>query len=255
MSFICKNLGMKYCLLLIGIIVTYSASAQFNFKFYTQAGANYSDVRISRTTGVETTKDGFGWQGGIGTEYHTSFGYFVYIGANIRKESYRKDSISAFFPDTVSQVKYTPLFLSIPIGIGWEFPVEKNISLKAYGGLNIQVGVAGKANRHDLYYQRDSATAKPVLLRTETSEHDLKFGRNSRKKYAYDYANSNWGIQVGTGIMFCNSFELDVFYHHGFTNILPNKDAAVEINKLSFFEVNARLYLPNQYWSDKKKKR
>ena len=41
---------------------------------------------------------------------------------------------------------------------------------------------------------------------------------------------------IGAGIDLNNSFELNVFYHHGFTNFLPNRDAAVEINKLSFLK-------------------
>ena len=160
-----------------------------------------------------------------------------------------------FFPDTVAKFKYTPLFINFPFGIGWQFPLEKKLSLKLYGGLNIQVGVAGKVKKHNLFYQQDSTGEKPVLIRSESSDRDLRFGRSSRKKYPYDYANSNWGVQLGTGIDFNNSFELNVFYHHGFTNFLPNKDAAVEINKLSFFEVNARIYLPNDYLSERKKKR
>ena len=68
---------MKYCLLLIIIFSTAVANAQFNMNFYTQAGGNYTTIRIPRTTGVESSNGGFGWNVGIGTEYHTVFGYFL----------------------------------------------------------------------------------------------------------------------------------------------------------------------------------
>ncbi len=246
---------MKYCLLLIIIFSTAVANAQFNMNFYTQAGGNYTTIRIPRTTGVESSNGGFGWNVGIGTEYHTVFGYFLYVGVGLAKESYSKDSVSAFFPDTVTNFIYRPLFLSFPFGVGYQFPLNKKVSLKVYGGLNIQVGVSGKVNRRDLYYMYDSTLQQTVLTRTEISEHDMRFGRVSRKKYSYDYANSTWGAFVGTGICLNNSFELNVFYHHGFTNFLPGRDFAVEINKLSYFEINARMYLPNHYFGGKKKEK
>lgn len=246
---------MKYCLLLICIVLTLSATAQFDFKFYTQAGANYTTIRIPRTTGIETSNGGYGWQLGIGTEYHTKFGFFLSLGVDGRNESYKRDSISFFFPDTVTQYKNKVFFIGFPVGIGWQIPIDKRLSLKVYTGLNVQIGVAGKVNRRDLYYVFDSTTQQTVLTRTESSEHDMRFGRTSPKKYPRDLANSNWGIHVGTGINFNNSVELNVFYHHGLTNFLPNRDAAVEINKLSFFEVNTRIYFPNNFGRSKSKGR
>jgi outer membrane protein with beta-barrel domain len=244
---------MRYCLLLICVWITFTATAQFNMNFYTQAGGNYTTIRIPRTTGIETSNGGYGWQLGIGTEYYTSFGYFIYLGIGVRNEVYNKDSTSAFFPDTVSKFKYKPLFLSIPFGIGLKLPLEKKLSLKIYAGLNIQVGVSGKVTKRKLYYTFDSATQQTVLTKTDVSKHDIRFGRNSDARYAYDYNNSNWGAHIGAGIELNNSFELNVFYHYGFTNFLPDRDAAVEINKLSFIEVNARIYLPDNYIGTKKK--
>ncbi len=242
---------MKYCLLLICIVLTLSATAQYDFKFYTQAGANYSTIRIPKTTGIETSNGGYGWQLGLGTEYHTKFGFFLYLSTAIRKETFSRDSLSAYYPDTVSQLKFSPLFVSFPVGIGVQLPLNKKISLKLYGGLNVQIGVAGKLKRRDLYYVLDSSTQQPVLARSAISEHDLQFGRNSTKRNPQDLANTNWEAHLGAGVNFNNSIELNVFYHHGFTNFLPNRNSSVEINKLSFFEVNARIYFPNNFTSSK----
>ena len=246
---------MKYCLLLICIVITSAATAQFDFKFFTQEGGNYTTIRIPKTTGTEKSNGDYGWQLGIGTEYHTKFGYFLYLGVGVRKEAYNKDSISDFFPDTVTQYKFKPLLASFPVGIGWQIPLQKKLSLKVYAGLNVQIGISGKVNRRDLYYMFDSVSQQTVLIRTEVSDHDMRYGRASSKKKVYDFANSNWGAHIGAGINFSNSLELNVFYHHGFTNFLPGRDAAVEINKLSFIEANAKIYFPNSFQSKKSKRR
>lgn len=243
---------MKYCLLLIGILFTLAATAQFPINFYAQAGGNYSTIRIPRTTGIETTNGGFGGQIDIGTEYHTVFGYFFYLGLGIKQESFKKDSLPSHYRDTVSQFKYTPVFANIPIGIGWQFPLKKNLDFKLYGGLNIQIGVAGKVSKHTLYYSADSVTQQPVLTREESNDHDLKFGRASSKRLVYDFASTNFGGHLGAGIVINQSFELNVFYHYGITNFLPNGAKAEEINKLDYFEVNARIYIPNAYFGNKK---
>lgn len=236
------------------MFISTAAFSQFNMNFYGQAGGNFSSVRITRTTGIEKSNGGYGWQAGIGTEYQTNFGYFLYLGAGLRHETFEKDSTSAFFPDTISQFKYAPLFLNLPFGIGYPLQLNKNVTLKLYAGLNVQVGVAGKVVRHDLFYQQDSAGGPPALIRTETNKHDLHYGRSSSKRFSYDLANSNWGINIGAGIDLMKSLEVNVFYHHGFTNFLPNRDAAKEVNKLGFFEVNARVYLPNSYINKRTKK-
>jgi hypothetical protein len=243
---------MKYCLLLIGIFLTVTATAQFPFNFYVQAGGNYTTIRIPRTTGIETSDGGFGGQVGIGTEYHTVFGYFVYLGAGIRQQSFEKDSLPSYHGDTVSQFKYNPVFINVPVGIGWQFPLKKNLDLKLYGGLNVQIGVAGKVRKHTLYYSRDSVTQQPVLTREESNSHTLKFGRASRRNVSYDFASTNFTAHLGAGILFNQSLELNVFYHYGFTNFLPNQAFAEEINKLSYFEVNAKIYIPRAYFGSKK---
>src|ERR1044072_3351313 len=161
---------MKYCLLLICITLTLSVSAQFDFRFYTQGGANYSTIRIPKTTGIETSNGGYGWQLGIGTEYHTKFGHFIYLSAGGRNETFSKDSTTSHRPDTVAQFKYSPLFVTLPVGIGWQCPLTKKMDLKVYGGLDIQIGVAGKVKRRDLYYTRDSITQQPVLARSSTDK-------------------------------------------------------------------------------------
>src|SRR6185369_17047419 len=124
--------------------------------------------RVTRTTGIEETKGGFGWQAGVGTDYHTVFGYFLYMGAGLRRETWERDSLSHYFQDTVYEYHYSPLFLALPFGIGYQFPLDKKLSLKVYGGLNVQVGLAGNVKKNVLFYSFDSATNTSSLTREES---------------------------------------------------------------------------------------
>ena len=244
---------MKYLVLVISLCACVVAKAQFNF--YGQAGGNYTDVRVTRTTGIEKTKAGFGWQLIGGTEYHTHFGYFLYLSAGLRRQAYERDSLSYYFQDTVYEYHYKPLFINFPFGIGWQFPLEKNLSLKVYGGMTMQVGLGGHVTTNVLYYAYDSASNSSSLVREESSKHGIKYGKQDKKQYSYDLANSNWTVNLGAGLNFMNSGEISVAYHHGFTNFLPNKDVAEEINKMSFIEINLKFYLPNNYLDERKKKK
>jgi len=117
------------------------------------------------------------------------------------------------------------------------------------------VGLGGSVTKNVLYYSFDSATNSSSLVREESSKHGIKYGRKTNKQYAYDLANTNWDLQLGVGLTFMNSAEVAVAYHHGFTNFLPNKDQAYEINKMSFIEVNLKFYFPNAYLDERKKKK
>src|SRR5580765_4214773 len=105
---------MKYVLLMISLFTCFAATAQFSF--YGQAGGNYTDVRVTRTTGIEKTDGGFGFQLIGGTEYHTQFGYFLFLGAGLRHQVYERDSLSHYFQDTVYEYHYEPLFINFPFG-------------------------------------------------------------------------------------------------------------------------------------------
>ena len=156
---------MKYLLVMISLCIGFAANAQFSF--YGQAGGNYTDIRVTRTTGIEETKGGFGWQLIGGMEYHTSFGYFLYLGAGLRHQTYERDSLSYYFQDTLYEYHYRPLFISFPYGIGYQFKLEKDLSLKIYGGMNTQVGLGGHVTKNVLYYNFDSATNSSHLVRED----------------------------------------------------------------------------------------
>src|ERR1700755_46936 len=129
---------MKYLILLLGIFMTTAIHAQFGL--YVEGGGNYSALRATRSQGVVDCKGGYGWQVGFGTEYHTDFGYFLYLGLDLASQNFKKSSTK----DTVvSHNTYKPLFVNFPFGIGYQFDLSKDVGFRVYGGINTQVGVGG----------------------------------------------------------------------------------------------------------------
>lgn len=244
---------MKYLLLAAGIFVSTFVHAQFGF--YALAGANYSDIHITRGAGEINGKGGVGWQAGGGIEYHTQFGYFLYMGTEFASQQFKKDSASEGFHNVVSNYTYKPLFVNVPFGIGYQFNLAKDIGLKLYGGLNTQIGVGGKLTRNANYYIQDSVTGQPVHVRTDNDAHTINYGRSIQvqSEFRSDLANTVWGLNIGAGLKFSKSVEVTVFYQEGLTNILPGGDAAPEIDKLRSVTINVKFYFPKNFYTTKQK--
>ncbi|MEO8711753.1 MAG: outer membrane beta-barrel protein [Parafilimonas sp.] len=244
---------MKYLLVVLGIFVSSLVHAQFGF--YAEGGLNYADLHVTRSAGEVTGKGGVGWQVGGGVEYHTQFGYFLYLGTQFASEQFKKDSVSQGFQSVVSNYTYKPLFVNVPFGIGYQFNLAKDIGFRVYGGLNTQVGVGGKVTRNTNFYTQDSATGQPIQVRTDNDTHKLNFGRSIQvqSEFRSDLANTVWGLNIGAGLNFSKSIEVAVIYQEGLTNILPGGDAAPEVNKLRSVTVNLKFYFPKNYYTTKQK--
>ncbi|MBV9962226.1 MAG: PorT family protein [Parafilimonas sp.] len=238
---------MKYLILLLGLFVTTALHAQFGL--YVEGGGNYSSLRDTRSQGIVNGKSGIGWQVGFGTEYHTGFGYFLYLGLDLASQNFKKDSSSADGHVT-SNYNYKPLFLNFPFGIGYQFDVTKDVGLRVYGGINTQVGIGGNVTRNSYYILDSSGT------RSSYNKHKIHYGRSIQvtNEFQSDLNNTIWGLTVGAGLNFSKSVEVTVFYQEGLNNILPGGDAAPEINKLRMVSVDLKLYFPKNFYSSKIKR-
>lgn len=245
---------MRYLLVALGLCVAFIGKTQFSFSG--NAGANYSYVHITTTSGANSKfRGGIGWQLGASTEYKTGFGYFLYLGGNLAQRNYKRDS--AYNDDTVYTYNYHPVYLNIPFGIGYSFPLKKELSLKVYAGLNTQIGIGGKIRRDKTYYSNPNLdpNADGSLI-TESDEYvPITFGdKVSRKGRQYNFAVGNWGINPGVGLDFMNSGEIKLSYSYSFTNFLPGKRSAAENYKLRMLELNVKINYPNKWYSIHKKK-
>ncbi|MEP6465430.1 MAG: outer membrane beta-barrel protein [Parafilimonas sp.] len=245
---------MRYLLLTLGVFISVALHAQFGF--YAQGGGNYSMLRSTRSQGQENGKNGFGWQAGIGTEYHTQFGYFLYFGADFSSQTFKKDSTSSGFHNVVSEYTYKPLFVNFPFGIGYQFDLTKDVGLKVYGGITTQVGVGGNLKHNTNYFVPDSTSGVPVHVRSDKETHPLHYGRSIQvsDEFQSDLGNTIWGLNVGAGLNFSKCVEVAVFYQEGLTNILPGGDAKPEVNKLRSVSIDVRFYFPKNYYTSKVKR-
>src|SRR4051812_14508760 len=198
---------MKKWLIAFGILISGTASAQFGF--YGQGGGNYSHLGTKGSSGVINSKSGIGGQIGGGIEYYTHFNYFLYLGANVAYENFTLDSSAAGFSSVVTSANYKPLFVSIPFGFAYQFDFAKNLGLKLYGGMDVQFGVGGKIDKHSTYYVQDSITNEPVKVGESTESRSIAYGRTSNKEATFDLANANMGFDIGAGLNFSKSFELN----------------------------------------------
>jgi outer membrane protein with beta-barrel domain len=248
-----KNFSMRYLLLTLGVFISAALHAQFGV--YVQGGGNYSMLRSARSPGVENGKNGFGWQAGFGGEYHTQFGYFLYLGVDVSSQTLKKDSTSIGFHNVVTDYTSKPLFVNFPVGIGYQFDVTKDVGLKVYGGITTQVGVGGNLKRNTDYYTA-GPSGSPVHVRTNNESHRIHYGRGIQvtDEFQSDLNNTIWGLNIGAGLNFSKSVEVAVFYQEGLTNILPGGDAATEVNKLRSVSIDLRFYFPKQYYSSKQKR-
>ncbi len=242
---------MRYILFVIVFFVANSLCAQetknqFTYKIY--GGVNDTHIKVVRTDFKNYKySDGIGWQAGIATEYQPLlFNYFLYINVGLKNFGYSRDTI--YTSDTVLSYNLKPLFLDVPFGIGFRFPLKNTkYTFKVYGGINTLVGLGGKLQTLQLYYNNLNIDPNlPTGLQKRLlSETGLNFGDRNKKTFIFDYATTNWSLQLGTGIDLKRTAELSLFYNVGLTNVLPGRNITNEIQKLRVLELNLKIDFPN----------
>ena len=243
---------MKYWLLAIGIFISTAIQAQFGF--YAQGGANYSKLRVTRNPGGEMNgRGGYGWQATLGTEYNTQFGFFLFLEAGVSSQAFGKDS-SGTVGDNItvrSSYDYKPLFLNFPFGVGYQFPLSKQMALRVYGGVTSQTGIGGSVNRKSTV-----SDAQGAIIKTEDESHNINFGRSVQvqNEFRSDLANAVWGLTAGAGLNFSKAFEVTAIYQSVLTNILPGGDGVPEMNKLGVLSLNLKYYFTRSYYNSNYKK-
>ena len=237
---------MRYWLLSVGIFISFFAKAQFGF--YAEGGTNYSSVRATRSQGKVKGNGGAGWQVGIGTEYHTQWDWFLYFSLDVEGKSFKKTFDSLNQHKVIRNYTYKPILINTPFGIGYQFDVTKNIGLKVYGGVNVQIGTGGTVSQ--------STTLKDTSGDHNTyNKHNINYGRspNLQTEFQSDLANTLWGVNIGAGLNFNKSVEVGLMYQEGFLNILPGGDGVPEIDKLRSVYLNVKFYFPRNYYNAKQK--
>lgn len=247
---------MRFILLLLLVILganTIKAQEQFTRNIY--AGANYNNLSVKRTSlnNYKYTSN-VGWQAGIGTQFKpVLFNYFLYLNVGLKHLSYDRDT--TYSADTVSSYALRPLFLDVPFGIGFRFPLKnQKYIFKVYGGMDVLLGLGGKLKTLQLYYDNPNIDPNSTsgLKKRVISETSLNYGDRNKKTYIFDYATSNWSFQLGAGLDISKIAELALVYNIGLTNILPGGNITDEIQKMQVVELNVKLDFPSNIFSNHK---
>ena len=235
---------MRYWLLTVSIFITSLLHAQFGF--YAEGGGNYSIIRATRTPGIIDGKGGFGFQAGGGVEYHFQNDFFMYMGAQFASEHFKKDSSAKVAGDDAAKFNYNPLFVNIPFGFGYQFPITKELGFRVYAGINTQIGVGGTL-KHEATYAIPGTEGSRVVSDT----HRMHYGRsiNVQSEFQSDLNNTIWGVNIGAGLNLNKNVEVAIFYQEGLTNILPGGDGAAEIDKQRAVSLNLKFYFPRNYYT------
>jgi len=231
-----------------------AAEAQFSLHAY--AGPNLTGVDIRRTQIPNISyQTNLGWQVGAGFEYQTSphIGLFFHLGTSYVHRSFFRDSVGG--GDTTSTLSIRPNFVGLPLGVGYKFPLSEKLTLKAYGGLNIQIGLSGQQYRYIYFYENPNIdpNASEELQKKLVSVDNLRFGDRNRKDFTYDYASTDWQFMFGAGLMLNNEFEGMITLNKGFTNILPGRRATTEIQHFALYNLSLKYNFPYTIFDPKKK--
>src|SRR5436853_6511735 len=120
---------MKHLLLALCVFTAAAVNAQFGG--YIKAGANYSNLRIIKGYGVQSSQGEVGWVAGGGAEYHIyDHNYFFFFGLELAQQNFKKDSASSGFQSVVSKYSYHPIYANFPFGVSYQFDLTGNLGLK-----------------------------------------------------------------------------------------------------------------------------
>ena len=106
-----------------------------------QAGGNLTTAHDAQTNNYGDYKTRAGWQAAFNIRYGlASKHWFAYSGLGLENKSIRYQTTDYQNPYT----GYKPLFLTLPLGIGYTYTYAKNFSLNFYTGLYGSFGIGGK---------------------------------------------------------------------------------------------------------------
>ncbi len=135
--------------------------------------------------GLKDTKSVLRYQFGITADIALTDNLYILSGLDIQTKG------AKYNPKSSPDVKYNPMFLQIPVNIGYKFDLGSNTRLVVHAGPYAAYGIGGKAK---------SGGSKESV-----------FGKNKFKRFDY-------GLTGGAGVEF-GKIAIDAGYEYGLANI------------------------------------
>jgi len=217
---------MKTLTVILFCLTAFLGKAQLTFGV--KAGYNTTTPHILKSSSQdgEKTTSGNGWQAALYIEQHLHK-WFIYSGAGIMGNNFGTN----FYFWGGSSNTYHPLYLTIPLGAGYQFTLHKNFIAKIYGGGYLQSGIGGRVKTVITPYC--DFVACPETPPSITEYRDIKF-----KSGTSDFERVNAGLQFGAGLQAFKKVELEFMYYAGLTSIMP-KDFNYTM-RLNSFVIDAK---------------
>ncbi len=192
---------------IILLLAATAANAQVNLAVL----AGWNNNNIHRTDNYDGTGGNNGWQAGLHATYPVKH-WFIYSGAQLDKKVFY---INYYYPSGPAAYTYHPLYITVPLGAGYQFGLGKQLALRLYAGVYGSVGVSGKLKITSVMC--GDFTACPENLPGETVTKNIQYGKDINN----DIAKTAAGLQFGAGIKAWKNFELSLMYDAGLTNVFP----------------------------------
>ena len=218
---------MRTLLITLFILITGFVNAQVSVSAL--AGLNTNNVH--RSDSYNDIGGGTGWQAGLQVAYQLKH-WFVYSGAQLDKNVYY---VNYYYPSGPAKYTFHPLYLTVPVGAGYQFALSKKLSVKLFGGVYNSVGISGKTKITAVICGDFGACPQNPPSETRTTK--INYGNTNND----DLAKTNAGLQFGAAVRAWKKLELSCAYNVGLANINP-KDYNSKL-KINSFAINAKIEL------------
>ena len=220
---------MRKLLALLLIAAGGYANAQVSISG--QAGWNSNFIHRSDNYNYDGGYNG--WQAGLQVVY-TLKHWFIYSGAQLDKNVFYT---TFYYPSGPAVYTYHPLYITVPLGAGYQFGLGKQLAIRLYAGVYGSEGISGKLKISSVICGDFTVCPEnpPSQIRTE----NIKYGNTVND----DITKTNAGLQFGAGVLAWKKFELSFMYNAGLANIHPYDSYNNTKLKLNTIALNAKYNL------------
>lgn len=226
---------MRTLAILLLLLTTTTLHAQVTLS--ASAGINSTSVHarhIYNDNGDYNYKPGKsqGWQAALRAEYKVH-NFIFYSGLGLDKRYF----YNRYNTYDDQGLYYKPLYLTLPLGAGYNIPIAQNLGLRVYGGLYGMAGIGGR-----YHYKHQAIWCEFACPELVDEYKNIKYGNKPETQPDLQLMRYSWGGQLGAGLSLFNRFELLWMYSNGFSPIRP-KDYGISFYRMRANSVDVKMRL------------
>ncbi|MFA6200183.1 MAG: porin family protein [Bacteroidales bacterium] len=216
------------------------------FQIGIELGGNMSSIISSKDyqnsiatnyAGAYTAYSGFGFQGGVYGDFNLSENISLECGLyfiqkpykeNVNSEnvSYEMENTIMITTTTTTEIKYSPIYLQVPILFKVNFHLSENASINLKAGPYFAFGLGGKIKINTV--EKVVATQLDPVTELERLKQEV----STSSDYFDGYEKSDIGLKAGLGFEF-SKITCGLFMDYGLMNILIGSKENMSANNFS----------------------